>query len=406
MAMLRSTIALHRLLLAGQDESPEADAIRDASDGPWESLSEVERNRVRNHSEDLYSLTERPPDALLMDSKAQAKLNEAFEAKQRGEWDKALELLRLWRAYIAPSLVSYLRGSIWLDAGEPETASLFFEHAFSIQPENQKYLAMFLHALNIAAPGAASKHAEEILTEHLKYDPVVISRAVHIKLKATQRMPESESRQLADILKPILISTVSRFSDQGLSELDVSSYVMAVTLLGCVYESVGDLQSAMEMYSRGLQLFPNNDALLTARGILLYGTSPVAITDLEMALRNGSRLIWPLFFLAHHRLINRQYEDCRKLCERAISVGGSAAVVSEVLEWLAVAQAELGLPSEMVRATFDSAIRSDPSNERAKRNLSAFNIASESFNVREWETRSPGAVRMSSLAERRFAMAA
>src|SRR5207247_7126638 len=120
LAMVRGTRELHQLLAAGKDDSPEADAIRDATAGPWEALSEVERNRVRNLSEDLYSLVEPPPTAQPMNPQAQAKLHEAFEARQRGEWDRALDLLRRWRAYIDPALVSYLRGRIWLEAGDPE----------------------------------------------------------------------------------------------------------------------------------------------------------------------------------------------------------------------------------------------------------------------------------------------
>lgn len=162
LAMVRGTRELHRLLAAGKEDSPEADAIRDATDGPWNALSEVERNRVRNLSEDLYSLIEPPPIAQPMNPQAQVKFNEALEAKQRGEWDNALDLLRCWRAYIDPALVSYLRGSIWLEAGDPGTAALFYEHAIQREPENKDYLEMFLHALSIADPAAAEKRADEI----------------------------------------------------------------------------------------------------------------------------------------------------------------------------------------------------------------------------------------------------
>ena len=134
LAMVRGTCQLHQLLAAGKDDSPEADAIRDATDSPWQALSEVERDRVRNLSEDLYSLVEPPPAALPINPQAQAKLSEAIEAKQRGEWDRALDLLRQWRAYIDPALVSNLRGSIWLEAGDAATAALFFEHASKLQP--------------------------------------------------------------------------------------------------------------------------------------------------------------------------------------------------------------------------------------------------------------------------------
>jgi tetratricopeptide (TPR) repeat protein len=406
LAMVRGTRELHQLLAAGKEDSPEADAIRDATDGPWESLSEVERNRVRNISEDLYSLVEPPPDAQPMNPQAQAKLSEAFEANQRGEWDRALDLLRRWRAHFDPALVSYLRGSIWLEAGDPGTAALFLEHAFKLQPDNENYLALFLNAQNIADPAAARKFAEEILQEYAKYSPIVVSHAADIKFMSALTTSETEERQVFERLEPILRSTVARFEKQDLSQFDRSSFVRTLALLGFGYEFLGRMQDALELYTRGLQLEPNNDGLLVARGILLYGTSIRAISDFERAIKYGSPLIWPFVFLAHHNLVNGRFQECRKLCERVLSMNGSAAVMSEVSEWMAIAQAELGFPADMVRASFDDAIRLDPSNERAKRNLAAFEAANKPLTVKKWETRTVGAVRTSVLAERRFEMAA
>lgn len=406
LAMVRGARELHQLLAAGKDDSPEADAIRDATDGPWQALSEVERNRVRNLSEDLYSLVEPPPVAEPMNPQAQAKLYEAFEARERGEWDLALDLLRRWRAYIDPALVSYLRGSIWLEAGDPGTAALFYEHAFNRQRDNENYLAMFLYALNIADPAAARQRAEEILQEHGKYSPVVVSRAADIMFMSARTTSETESHRVFHLLEPILKSTLARFDQQDLSKIARPSYVTTLALLGFGYEFLGKSQAALELYSQGLQLEPDNDALLVARGILLYGTSPRAFTDLERAVRTGSPLIWPYVFLAHHNLLTGRFEECRKLCERALCMNGSAAVLSELSEWMAIAQAELGFPAEMVRASFDNAIRLDPSSERARRNLAAFEAANKPITVKIWETRSAGAVRTSGLAERRFALAA
>ena len=140
--------------------------------------------------------------------------------------------------------------------------------------------------------------------------------------------------------------------------------------------------------------------------MLLYGTSHRAITDFEMAIRNGTPLVWPYVFLAHHNLLNGCFEDCRKFCERALNMNGSAAVMSEVTEWMAISQAELGFPTEIVRASFENAIRLEPSNERAKRNWAAIEAANKPITAKNWETRSVGAVRTSGLAERRFATAA
>jgi tetratricopeptide (TPR) repeat protein len=216
---------------------------------------------------------------------------------------------------------------------------------------------------------------------------------------------EAEARRVLELLEPIHKSTLAKFDQQDPSEFDRSSYVMALALLGFGYEFLPRWQAALELYSRGLQLEPYNHSLLVARGILLYGTSSRAVTDLEMAIRAGSPLIRPYVFRAHHNLLNGRFDEYRKLCERALSMNGSAAVMSEVSEWMAVAQAELGFPAEMVRASFDNAIRLDPSNERATRNLAAREAANKPITVKIWETRSADAVRTSLRAERRFATA-
>jgi tetratricopeptide (TPR) repeat protein len=148
LSMVRGTRELHQLIAAGKGDSPEADAIRDATDGPWAALSEVERDRAGNLSEDLFSLTEPAPIVQPMNPEVRDKLDEALEARQLGEWDKALDLLRCWRAFIDPASLSYLRGSIWLKAGDMETAALFFKHAVKLNPDNEIYRESLFDALD------------------------------------------------------------------------------------------------------------------------------------------------------------------------------------------------------------------------------------------------------------------
>ncbi|MHB1423788.1 MAG: tetratricopeptide repeat protein [Gemmataceae bacterium] len=402
LAMVRGTRELHQLLAAGKDDSLEADALRDATDGPWQALSELERNRVRNLSEDLYSLTEAPPPPQPMNPQAQAKLLETFEARKQGEWDRALDLLRRWRAYIDPSLVSYLRGSIWLEAGDPETAALFYRHAYKLEPANGIYQAMALYCLNLVSPSAALKEATEILKDHEKFSPSGIARAADITFMAARLKSDTDANRVFQQLEPILTNTIARMQRGDPNEIDRSTYVTLLSLLGFGYEFLGKTQVALQLYSDALRIEPN-DALYVARGMLLYGTSAQAITDFETAMQHGTPLVWPYVMLAHHHLLTGRFEESLRLCEQAIRIGGSATVMSEVCEWMAIAQTHLGFPADIVRASFDKAIRLDPSNERAKRNLAAFEAASRPI---RWETRTTGAVRTSGLAERRYAMAA
>ena len=56
LVIVQQTIELHRLLAQGKGDSLEAEAIRDAADGPWQTMSESERNWLRNFAESLYQL--------------------------------------------------------------------------------------------------------------------------------------------------------------------------------------------------------------------------------------------------------------------------------------------------------------------------------------------------------------
>ncbi len=181
---------------------------------------------------------------------------------------------------------------------------------------------------------------------------------------------------------------------------------MTCALLGLCHELLGERQPAESSFTRGITADPSNDGLLVARGILLYGESPRAVKDLELAIQYGSPEILPYFFLAHHSLTSGQLEQCRTLCERALEMEGSDTIKSELAEWLAISQSELGYPAEIIRESFDRAIRHDPSNDRARRNLAAFEKESRPIPAGGYETRDRSAVRVSGLSERRIRPAA
>ena len=56
-------------------------------------------------------------------------------------------------------------------------------------------------------------------------------------------------------------------------------------MLATCYREIGDTQRAYGYYSRAIQLDPSNDVLLTARGMLMYGTDPNSAADFEQAIR-------------------------------------------------------------------------------------------------------------------------
>jgi tetratricopeptide (TPR) repeat protein len=256
---------------------------------------------------------------------------------------------------------------------------------------------MALYSLNIADPATALQEAEKILKDHEHSSPAGVARAADIILMSARLKSETEANQVFEQIEPILKDTLARMQHGDPTNIDRSTCVTLLSLLGFGYEFLGKAQAASQFYSEALQIEPDNDALHVARGMLMYGIDSRAIRDFETAIQLDTPLVWPYVMLAHHHLVSGRFEECRKLCERALGMGGSAAVESEVFERLAIAQAQLGFPVDMVRTSFDKSIQHDPSNERAKRNLAAFEVARRPIT---WETRTMAAIRTSGLAER------
>ena len=58
LAVIHGLFEMYRLAKAGKFDSPEADAIRDAMDGPWELLTEAEQVRAGDLSAELTAILE------------------------------------------------------------------------------------------------------------------------------------------------------------------------------------------------------------------------------------------------------------------------------------------------------------------------------------------------------------
>lgn len=408
LAYARGIRELHRLALEGKEDSPEADAVRDATDLPWEALTEVEKKRAAEMSEDLYSISE--PSSVEpkpLNPQAQANFDAIFEARERGEWDRALRILRRWADYAAPSRVSFLRGALWLGAGDPETAALFYEHAWSLEPKNDKYLAAYLHVLKSVDPEEARRWADDILRDASAHDPAVIAHAAAIAIESLWPIPPSteQTRRLRELIA-VLKMTLARMNMEDDEESNVPAHSLMAGLLGLCHEDFGEHQAALNCYSLGLRFNPRDHVLLMHRGMLLYGESHQAVDDLRLAIEYGATDIWPYLFLAHHNLVGGEYDRCRSLCEQGMQLEGVQSAKSELAEWLAIARAELGFPADMVRSAFEEALRLDPSNDRARRNLATFESRDRPSAPRDFEKRSPKAVRASALIERGFKGAA
>jgi hypothetical protein len=131
---IRLLAELHGLIVSGQDEASEGERLREQMDASSEHFSDAEIASLHGISADLYSLAETAAPARPKTPQAQHDLLEAMLAARSGDYIKALELLRRNQAMIEPSLLSYMRGQIFADAGLAELANRFFEHASTLEP--------------------------------------------------------------------------------------------------------------------------------------------------------------------------------------------------------------------------------------------------------------------------------
>ncbi len=405
--MAKGLVELHRLGQIGRDDTPEAESVRDALDAPWRVLNRTDKERAGWLSADLYSVSEPPAASALkeMPPQAQQQLIEASEAIQSQDWDRALELLRKWQEHIAPALLSYMRGTIWRNAGYPEVAAYFCEHAWETDPTNANYHELYLDAMSESDPVAAAKLAQQVLDDDMNHSPVVVALAAHIHFHHAGDVSDFDMETMCRELIPILERNASKIDNNGDEASRSEGFEMTVQTLGICYDRLGNSGAAIDSFSRGLSANPNSVALLVSRGILRYGRSSDAINDFEQAERLGSTLVWPYLFLAHHCLFTNRFDECRVMCERGLRMTGTESAKSQLEEWRAIAQAALGFPPDFVRTAFEAAVRWDPSNEFASRNLAAFEASLKVPPAQPnstWEKKSEAAIRQFGIVERRF----
>lgn len=371
---IRGLHRLHALFSNNQNETPEADVVRDSLTPLWYELSEIEKERIGGLSEDLYSISDPPEPVLPMNPQAQRNLIEAFEARNIGEWDKALEMLRRWKRHLDPALLSYMRGSVWHAAGDESTAALFFQHASHLEPENGNYRALYLHCLQKSDRESALTLAREILFTEEAPQPAVEAMAADVLFESTRDLADVDALPIVQRVTQRLSQAFERLQNHGddVSSSLKSAYLGIVSLLGGCHFQLGETQRALKYYNLGLAADPENSSLLMARGVARYGLEAGAAEDFQQAIRQGSAQVVPYFYLSHHHLVSDRFEECRSMCERALNFSASDEVRGCLNEWLAISMFELGFPRDLVRSKFEEATRLAPDNQRIQQNFELF----------------------------------
>jgi tetratricopeptide (TPR) repeat protein len=217
---VRLLYQLHRAIKEGWDETAEGEALRERMDEPGRGLSREEITSLNGISADFYSLTETPvPDWQEVTAEAMGDLESALEARKSSDFNRSLELLRKHAECSPPASLAYLRGQIWLDAGEFAIATEFLQRASELDPGNPNFRYITLHSLSKSDPDRAAGLARAILSDPRRNPPELVIKAADILIHQARTLPVDQTRRELKSLIPTLQDSKFRLVTSGEGEV-------------------------------------------------------------------------------------------------------------------------------------------------------------------------------------------
>jgi hypothetical protein len=377
----------HNLLLEGKESAPETGMIEDEMTELWERLDEMQRQSAKGMGSDLNWVRRRgepPPKGRKAEEVTSADRRNLLAATTAKEWHAVLHYLRLCAPAILPANLAYFRASAYDAIAFPAYAAIFYQQAADFEPANGPRGIIALQAR-----ARTLHHAKQAIAAPVRYAPVVVAMSALMALRQDEEVGSSIDRER---FAAIFNGVVER---QSLEPPSNSVRTMVYQLVASGFEIIDGLSAALRCYEEGLKLSPDNEALLVGKGLLLYGSKTgEAVEAFKRVVRRGTSLVWPNFFLAHHRVLAGQYEACLQMSGQAWTRATTAPVQAELLEWQAICLSEMKYPAEVVHTLFEKAGTLDPSNVEIKRNLVAFDEWVRTVEKPQWDIPEASAIKV------------
>jgi tetratricopeptide (TPR) repeat protein len=374
---------LSRLVARAGEDTPEADAVREAMGPAWSQPDKSLRWRALGLSQDLEALAEGKPRQVAMsppqdrDYATDARL--AFSAMNMGDVDLTLAFLRKpFPARLPSDAVLFLQARCWEKLGDEETALLFMREAERQNPAHTLSVLTVLQVLVMS--GKAKPYAEELrrqadrIMDSGTSSPEDLYFAAISKIFFLERMTQGKgSRPTLEQAAAVLRRASSTFrslrpEQQKIPDLDAR----IVPALGSCLEELGRQDEALALYESALADHPTDPDLLMFRGVAFLDTDPErALQDFAGAARAGVDSIWPYFFLAQHALTHDEFNEALKWASKAASKPGPKEAHAQAHEWVAIALSALSHPLDEVLEHFDRAIQLNPNAEHIRENRSS-----------------------------------
>jgi tetratricopeptide (TPR) repeat protein len=140
---------------------------------------------------------------------------------------------------------------------------------------------------------------------------------------------------------------------------------------GFAFIHLGDKNRAIAEFTRAITANPTMAEPYSARGLETY-PSDTSIQDLERSLALGMAYHLPAYYLAHFYMRNESWSRATEFAKLALRFEPPDAVRANLLEWLAIANIQLGGDVEVTRRQFLEALRISPESLHIRKNLEVF----------------------------------
>ena len=366
---------LHRYLAAGQNDTPEVDAIHDQMDDLESRLSGEEIERLNGLSADLYMLDgdEILEPATLPTHQLGLSLQASYD---QNNWNQVLRFLRMQNRPLSVDRVAYLRARAYDELGHLDTALVFMGYASEAKPDNENYeyfVISYLSRLNQS--DKALQRAEQYIQFGNNSIDVRIQYAALLFMTAEGEEMEERTpilRRAIDVLSPLLQE--ARLD----TNIPIAVLLLGFLTLGSCYEDLSRSDEALKAYSDALQIDPDNMDALTLRGILLAKSDwRTAISDLERVVENNSPNAAAYLYVAYDSLLLGEFARCIQICHKIQGMTDKADTLAAIWQWTAISQYHLDVPMITVIQNAQRASDFNPINLLLQETLNLFRSLSK-----------------------------
>ena len=252
--------SLHSLIAQGRCDSPEADSLREEMDQHARYLNESERERLDGLSADLYSLTGNEIQEPGASPVGEPELRAAWET---GDYDRLLVLLRRPAPFLAEHDLAFMRGHCWAQAGDLETALLFYQRAHELRPQDEQLIVMLmLTYLGLYRLEDAQKYAIRLANDPTVTTPIILLRAAGVLFASQEELPNGPPpeafKQVVHLIASALRLDETSPPEKKLRDSDRAKYLAISAFCS---RALGETKCALEASRSALRLDPTDESV-------------------------------------------------------------------------------------------------------------------------------------------------